>query len=384
MKVLFKFILLFLFLFLIGGSNKRTNIFFKSADIISIPIDDSVDCQSFSMYYYYDKKNDKELLFSRNKNRKPATIDVYDLQKKKLIKKIRLAGFKLDDFSLINLDTLIALNRKDDTLIFFNRYFKIFRIINLKSYLSKRIKFKTYHYPAEGYYEPCIFLVSPVLIQNNNLFIHIRLNAYPTDFFNGKLLLKINLITGENKLLINYPDKMRKGIDYGKYISSYLIKDNKILISFPVDHYLYLYDFDGNIIKKIYCKSKYLNKFAPYDSTQTFINGYSRKFEFKNGNYSSILYDKYRNLYYRVVRHNMKLKNGNRVNSYFDGKWSIIVMDSNFNILGEQVFAAKKYFYINILITKDGLLVSLSNPSNSDYDKNFYKYELFKINTKVK
>jgi len=95
----------------------------------------------------------------------------------------------------------------------------------------------------------------------------------------------------------------------------------------------------------------------------------------------SLLWDGFRNRYYRVVAHSQPARNSSgRPNEFNDCPWSIIVLDADFRILGEQKFLSGKYRSASAFPTRKGLLVANKSVTPSGLpDRRIHSFTLFSI-----
>lgn len=98
-------------------------------------------------------------------------------------------------------------------------------------------------------------------------------------------------------------------------------------------------------------------------------------------NYCRFVADPYRDIFYRFVIHEQTgLKDRTTLDMIRYPKYfSIIILDSNFNIIGETLFPPDTYDAHGYFITKDGLYLSLSNPYNPEYNIDKLEFKLFKL-----
>nr|WP_321353861.1 DUF4221 family protein [uncultured Draconibacterium sp.] len=98
--------------------------------------------------------------------------------------------------------------------------------------------------------------------------------------------------------------------------------------------------------------------------------------------YSRLMYDPFRRVFYRFVEHT-QTNNGGRTRKdmvRFPAKFSVIILDSEMNKIGETIFPEDTYELNGYFVTQEGLYMSLSNPFNPCYDVNTLKFELLKLN----
>ena len=94
--------------------------------------------------------------------------------------------------------------------------------------------------------------------------------------------------------------------------------------------------------------------------------------------YSHIMYDKYRDIYYRFAE--MPCELGPNEYVYNDAKareFSVIIFDKDFRIIGETKFPGNKYFYKMSFIGRDGLYISENNEANPEFDENKLVFACF-------
>ena len=180
--------------------------------------------------------------------------------------------------------------------------------------------------------------------------------------------------------VINYDIKNREIISrFGTYPSTYkpnkwwftvgsevyktMNDDKDILISYPTSHEIQLYH-NNKLIQKKEVVSSYLKNYKfPYfnDSKRDDL---AYKIEYSNtlGRYTLVIYDSYRNVYYRIVQlpQQYENKNGSK-NLDQDREWSIQIIDKDLTLIGEQKFPKKMFNNADILVCKDGLLISNNN-----------------------
>ena len=96
--------------------------------------------------------------------------------------------------------------------------------------------------------------------------------------------------------------------------------------------------------------------------------------------YWHIMYDKYRNVYYRFAEMPYKLASNESPYDEPKGKeFSVIVLNADFEIIGETKFPGKKYFYKMSFVGREGLYISENNLANPQFDENKLVFTCFKI-----
>lgn len=205
-------------------------------------------------------------------------------------------------------------------------------------------------------------------------------NANREELINTSLTLTIDTLTNKTtKLPLTYPALWKEGKGMGLNPHCSRIYDGK--------QFIYAFRMNENIIitkdhiksKSIPIKSKYINEL----NTEGFSKDLSFKdFEIKADEqavYGNIIYDKYRNVYYRFAYPECKLNK-----TYFEyifcrKEFSIIIIDENFNIIGETLFPADKYAPGLFFVNKDGLYISENNVENINTSDDELVFRCFSI-----
>ncbi|MEQ3153296.1 DUF4221 family protein [Phocaeicola vulgatus] len=76
------------------------------------------------------------------------------------------------------------------------------------------------------------------------------------------------------------------------------------------------------------------------------------------------------------------LQTGSQRKPYDEPKgkeFSVIVLNADFEIIGETKFPGKKYFYKMSFVGKEGLYISENNLANPQFDENKLVFTCFKI-----
>jgi hypothetical protein len=124
-------------------------------------------------------------------------------------------------------------------------------------------------------------------------------------------------------------------------------------------------------------KSRYLDRMRPILKEDA--DGYiGIKEAVEAASYSHIMYDKYRDIYYRFAE--MPCELGPNEYVYNDAKareFSVIIFDKDFRIIGETKFPGNKYFYKMSFIGRDGLYISENNEANPEFDENKLVFACF-------
>lgn len=151
--------------------------------------------------------------------------------------------------------------------------------------------------------------------------------------------------------------------------------ENGRLYSFGFSDSLYLFDGEGNHTP-LNAKSRYFKRYSPCDTIRMKDITYLKEYTISAARYGKVLYDPYRKLYYRAVLHELTYENEDgTLNQLTDKPWSLMVLDSRFNVLDEFIFDAKEQLVLTG-ITAQGMLIS-NTPTDSERAENTYSFTIF-------
>lgn len=175
--------------------------------------------------------------------------------------------------------------------------------------------------------------------------------------------------------------------DNGKKLSyfAWAKRENKIYLSPFYDHEIQVYDLDTKkVILKDGVKSKYVNEFnivneLPSNAEESILNTIG------NDQYETFLYDKYRDIFYRIFlpgynpseKHTIEELRILERSRPFTG---IMVLDKDLNPILEHIFEKfEVHSSDNFLVGRNGLYVSTNNMNRDDFTEDYFKYKLLKI-----
>lgn len=98
--------------------------------------------------------------------------------------------------------------------------------------------------------------------------------------------------------------------------------------------------------------------------------------------YGSIIYDKYREVYYRFAFPEVEMeKERDYLSIYHSGRkqFSIIILDKDMKVVGETLFPEYTYNPYLLFIRKDGLYMSTSHFKRSDFDENVLRFQKIEL-----
>jgi len=293
---------------------------------------------------------------------------------------------KLDQTQLRELKRIRGFYYKNKDSIFFIGLTKILIVNNQ----GKTIYSNFFNSPTDNNYFPISCSnTSPPFIFKRKIFFNKLIDGFPdNNYYRQNTLLSFDLNKDKLKLHNNtsYPLSLFNKCWFLNELNVFNAYDNKDLLvySFPVNDSLFIYSLSKDkIIKKIYAKTQYKrNKTTPANCNEIWNYSAYYKYVYNNFLFRNIIFDKYRDIFYRLVfqpKPNYDLKK--KFNS-LDIPFSIQVFDHNFKMLGESEVLNLKptYIYFDYFVTKEGLWLSTNNPKNPAYNEDELHFELFSIN----
>lgn len=287
---------------------------------------------------------------------------------------IHVRGYDID-----RKGTIWALGRDLETLLKFSRQGKLERKYNL---IDPDVH--------EDYFFNVLYFSHLTVLGSDQIILPFFPNYPPSkvvEMFQYGPLLEVELDADsggvvEKEIFGKYPAAYQNPDDYyhatGSTPAYCLNNSDEVILSFPIDHNLYVYDNAYHRKRIVPAKSKYIQSFEPF-SGSLFEVTEGENYSIQQPIYSSILFDEYQNVYYRVALHRAELLDEEENNIEFTHKaWSILIFDGNFEKLGEHFFEPKTLNFQNIVVGPQGLLVA--NYDNlEDTTNETLNYSLFTL-----
>ena len=349
---------------------------------ISLTLDEKTDVISLSIFQF--EEDGKEYLSFGNFNKKQKELILFDLEKEAIHKRIPLDKESLNGVACVR--GCKSLNGSQSFLSFQHNCF----LLSIIDGEGKQIKqFSTA--PRDN-----MFILSaagqsydwqPSFVIDSVLYFGAGLQPLEGSIKRHHwkefpLFTSLDLRNGEIDWYMHYPSIFDQDVDNPaggyEFTYDYNPKQNRLVCSFGLYDSLMVSD-DLHHMKWVDGKSRYLKSMRPILpeaglGPQTFI-----KFR-EMPRYTHIMYDKYRDVYYRFADHPCKLGFGE---SFMDEpkarEFSIIIFDKDLNIIGETKFPGNRYMNKMSFIGRDGLYISESNAANPDFNKNKLVFTCFKL-----
>lgn len=327
---------------------------------------DSVSQYVNQMFSFHEIKDSLYLSFLNEYNN---TIYLYNYETEKLYKKINFpkegpnSSPKMTGYYIHNFDSIFTFRYIVGSIRLFNKNKELIKKLNTGQFINDKINEN--------------FPVLDISILNHSYYIndHIYLTGYLKGTDKTNIHAKINLQTDSISYHLNYPTKhyKREGIvhpDYYKFYHTYNPNTKKFYYSFKADFEIYesslkLDGFDTSY----FAGSDYFDEFSiDYNLDRWRIEGDRQKTYYTTPEYEGIVYDKYRNIYYRYAYLPKSIEEYKNVNKNKFKTPSIIVLDENFNKICETLLPTNEYTPQISFVSPDGLCVGKFEKSMDNED----------------
>lgn len=174
---------------------------------------------------------------------------------------------------------------------------------------------------------------------------------------------------------ITWPALYKNGKWQDLFMYCKTLDDDKqrIVYSWEASDDLLIRQEEGLYVRK--AKSDYFKNAIRYD-----IGKSQEQNRIENNHYTLVLYDKYRKVYYRYAIHGIPFKNSaGGENSHFDAPFSIIILDENFNKIGEVRLPGKTYLPKDSFVGEKGLYISNHNYRNEELPEDVMSFSVFQL-----
>lgn len=134
-------------------------------------------------------------------------------------------------------------------------------------------------------------------------------------------------------------------------------------------------------MRRIPVKSQYIEKLKLLDD----YGNLTMQDGAENPNYGGIVYDPYREVYYRIVypatEIGRKLKDREAMELLQFGRknFTIMILDKDFRLVGETLMPDYTYNSLLLFVRKDGLYISCSHPFNENYNDDELCFQRFEL-----
>jgi hypothetical protein len=232
------------------------------------------------------------------------------------------------------------------------------------------------------------YFLSPPIINGNKLYLKTHLLGNYMQVSNAvlnqtPLFYSIDMSSGEvTTSNSNYPaNYLRDGFRFFEY--SMASSNGRLVFSFFGDHNLfYLEDFTDYELNDVSAPSKFLSSEMEIFNVGGEIDPSSvYEYLFASERYESVIYDQFRNVFYRVAVHSAAFENMNDLRELKNAadRFSVQLLNSDLQVMGEHLLEPKRYLNGIMFVSDKGLYISTNHPKNEDSDENYMRFDLLKF-----
>lgn len=337
-----------------------------------------VKCQNEKVSLKYDKtsdslmlKNESIMFFSYYD--KETKADYYTSFRQGILSIQNLKTNEMDSVifpeSILNSDSFGEINsyfvHSLDSIFFLQEYRVFLSDKNGQIFFEKPINQQEeeeqvfYHNSASAY--PIIYYPESNTINLRRL--NMKTNRFDKAYFDLKPDAYFSMESDSTFIgEITFPSNFKKEC-WGDIHNYYKTTNNKLnVFSFEADENLYVEDLSTKRIRKIACKSRFQkNRILPFDPKDSEES--NMIFDYINVSqvYLKIMYDPFKNLYYRFFWKENKIKDdkGNYT-VYVDKELVLMVLDEDFNIL-DELDLKNEYHWFQSFVTSKGICIFKKN-----------------------
>lgn len=157
-------------------------------------------------------------------------------------------------------------------------------------------------------------------------------------------------------------------------------------------NYVYSFDFIEELLvaspsqdqmTRVPAKSRYIDKVKMLDD----FGNLTMQDGVENPNYGTIVYDPYREVYYRIaypateIGRKLKDREALELIQFGRKKFAIMVFNKDMELIGETMMPDYTYNSSLLFVRKDGLYISCSHPSNESYTDDEICFQRFELKT---
>lgn len=346
------------------------------------------------MFPFEDKG--REYLFLQNIDKGSPRILIYDIEKENLSKTVPLYHKGPNGIPAIwggwplNLKEFIITTSSPNFYIINDAgeiKFKSRNLYNEEAYRSEEY-FKKHGLGSFCFTWIFSYLHNPAIIKDSLFYFPQTQIGYPNKketWRTSHIFACANLRTGEmwptkfcypsifNKNEIMRISSYSKDHSYaytGKDVAVSFYKSDSIYVSSDFEH-VKAYEARSHYFPHLYPK--------PYDGRKDLDTRLRR--ESLEPKYHNLLYDKYRNVFYRFALHPYEWpKEHSPISDNDTGReFSIIILNEKYEIIGETFFPGHTYNYHLYFVGKKGLYLSLNNLDNPIFNEDELKFQCFTL-----
>ncbi|OUO49184.1 hypothetical protein B5F77_15280 [Parabacteroides sp. An277] len=313
-------------------------------------------------------------------NEPDNSITINDFNTGKFIKKIYF-----DKEGSNGVGTISSFCIKDSLIYLHHHWNRMLYITNLNAHVLQRIPIDLDDFYKQGITLPSILPSesSPIQIVKDKLVLTgFQWHKEGTEETGQNMPSTVlyDLDKQRFELTNGYPELYHKGQwGFNLRMIYYTVNEkDEIVVSYPASDSIFVNDLNGYIIS-YYAGLKNGNGIKPI-ARNLDPRDYSQDKELehymKNTVYSALLYDRERELYYRLVSLPTEINKSNKENPY-NKKLQFIILDKNYQEVGLVDLPEYVYWSARIFISKEGIHIQI--PSDND---DIMRFKTFKVKKK--
>lgn len=358
-----------------------------SKRIVEIPLDDQTSHAWWTLQYL-DLGENEYLIFHdqiKSKQKKIHFAHIHD-QEKSFQVNVSIDGPNgvghLDSFLVKNMDSIFVLNQ----------YAYRLYLIDSSGTVKDRYKLigDTDQEGSGMTYLPLPLPYSPIVDLGDKLVFPARADINTLEKYNPesyKTGISLDLNTKKFEYQFDYPDSYVNSGFWGMNLEQASLavnfKDSLLVQSFPIEERVMVYDFDLNLVRSPSLFREYYEGQFHSLPEATLEPEVFYPHIYSNPTNKAILFDPYRDVYYRVysgpyseesIELMRKVKSGQPVKDPDSPDRRIMVFDRQFNELGVIEVDKEKYWVDFVQVVREGILLTVKS---DDEDKKIF--EIFEV-----
>ncbi|WP_455664729.1 DUF4221 domain-containing protein [Phocaeicola sp.] len=351
-------------------------------DSISFPIDELTYYGSKSIFQFEEKGQEYLSFLDTEHSQK---IHIYDINNQELIKTIPLQKEGPNGMTALSGCHPLDLNH-----FIITSWNGIFWLVNDKGEIEKSYNFweNGTNFQSFDHISFSSYNYKPAIIKDSILYFSQSLLKYPrkkNDWNKIPMFAFANLSTGNigwtelrYPLIFEEDEDFKNAQLYDPEICYTYTGENVVISLGQYDSIMVSPDFKH---KSSYnAKSRYLAHAYPHLQDGQIDLFKNIQIQGKLPHYSHLMYDKYREVFYRFALmpdDNIKPFSSNPHQSF-----SIIILNKDYEIIGETKFPGNNYTYQLCFVGKKGLYISENNENNPRFDENKLVFRCFTLQDK--
>lgn len=355
-------------------SDTANKYYLKKVGDISLQLD-SVTLNIVQTVQYLNEENNENLLLL---NEFSNAIYFYDLSTGLINKVLSFDKKKvgnLQGFSYMSKDSLWLFSYDSRSLCLFTPN-------DITKYHRKRLIDQDDKEIMAPY--PYVSTMSPISIRQGSIWtsglVSGETNMETSE--NRPGIISIDMNTFKMSYYVNYPEMYQKG-NWGGGLTYrlpyYTMVGDSLIISFSASHELAVLNLKNGTEHSFFAGSKYSKEIVSFHSPKKRASSINKdaawKWYLNSFSYEGVLYDKYRNVYYRFVR--LPLENNCSADGINKKRVSVIILDSKMRYVGESLLDSRKiYIPGNSFVSISGLNIqTLTNNENEIVYEQYMPFE---------